>query len=97
MKYRLIRFSQGKVVLDKECMTPNQYGCNKEWHEQGNDAVLIELPHKSTKGEEVELRYYYLNDGKISSAALVTWVSCNKNQAHARYPYLAMLELNGAL
>lgn len=90
MKYRLIRFSNGEVVLDKQCIAPNQFGCNRRFGEEpGNTAVLIEYRQSGNT------HYYTLNGAKGEGAP--TWVDIGEATTLERYKYVAMLKLNGAL
>lgn len=89
MKYRLIRFKEGKMVLDKECSAPNQFGSNEEWRDQGNTALLIEIRSNAT------VTYHLRKD--IETNKHVLWLEISEQAALEQYPYYAMLKLNGAI
>lgn len=103
MKYRLIRFDrEGNVVLDKPCITPNQYGDNYEWRNTGCKAVLIEYTVKMTKspdGHEVKDRVpkFYNMYAESREFPEALWQLQSLDELAKTHKYIEMLQLTGAL
>lgn len=103
MKYRLIRFDrEGSVVLDKGCITPNQYGDNYEWRDTGCKAVLIEYTikmSKDTQGVVINERVpkFYDMYAKASEFPEALWQLQTLDELKQKYKYIEMLQLTGAL
>lgn len=93
MRYRLCRFKDGEVVLDKECMSPAAFGCNKQWFEKGGTAFIIEYRWKTPEKLEGDHRYYILNPDRKH----VVWEPIKPEELMEKYKYFAMLRLAGAL
>lgn len=103
MKFRLIRFNQeGEVVLDKPCITPNQYGDNHEWRDSGGKAVLIEYTTvmvKDVQGVSTNERVpkFYDFYAKASEFPEALWQLQTQVEVVSKHKYLEMLILTGAL
>lgn len=102
MKFRLIRFEGDKVVLDIQCMTPNQQGDNYQFRDAGGKAVLIQYQTKmikNVKGVATEESHatYYTFCAKSSEVPEVLWRQCTLEEVCEEFKYIQMLQLTGAL
>lgn len=103
MKYRLIRFSpNGEVELDAQCVTPNQFGCNRDWLKANPDcsAVLIERATRTPQGKDVDNIFYLINKRDVltnKGNVYSTWIGVTESDVLSVFKYLEMLKLTGAL